>query len=159
MSAVSNATKITTGILRLRLALQQQNLRAAQDFPQTQAGTQLQVLPRLGTATTGHRQMQELSIRPQAQQNADLNATNITLGRIYSALQILNLPTAPDFRQMRSGTQLQALLRLGTDMVGALQQLEAITQNRVRLNAGINAVQTTTGKIRHAFQTQRTLGA
>ena len=60
---------------------------------------------------------------------------------------------------MQSGTQLQALLRLGTDMVGLLRQQEATTLNRAQLNADINALQTTTGKIRLVFQTQRTQAA
>ena len=80
--------KTTTGILQLRLALQQQNLQAAQNFRQTQAGTQLQALPRLGTVTTGLRQMQELTMKLQAARNADSNATNTTLGKILSVSQI-----------------------------------------------------------------------
>ena len=80
--------KTITGILQLRLVLQQQNLQAAQDFRQTQAGTQLQALLRLGTGTPGLRQIPELTMKLQAARNAGSNAMLTTLGKIRSVSQI-----------------------------------------------------------------------
>ena len=58
---------------------------------------------------------------------------------------------------MQAGTLFQALLRLGTETPGLRQMPELTTQLQAARNAVINATQATTGKIRHVYQTQKTM--
>ena len=89
-------------------ALQLLKTQTVPVFRRMQSGTPFQALPRLGTATTGLHQMQELTTQLQAPQNAVLNATQTTIGTALHASQPLKTQTAQPYRQMLFGTRFQA---------------------------------------------------
>ena len=121
-----------------------------------QAGILLRALLRLGTETPGLRQMPELTTRLQAVQNAVINATQATTGKIRHVYPTQKqMSHAPDFRQTPSGTQLQPSPRLGTDQPGLLQQQESTTKPQVPQNAVTNAAAAITGKILLVYPTQK----
>lgn len=104
-----------------------------------QVGTLLRASLRHGTETPGLRQMPELTTQLQAAQNAVINATQATTGKIRHVYPTQKqMSHAPDFRQTPSGTQLQPSPRLGTDQPGLLQQPELTTKPQVRPNADTN---------------------
>ena len=121
-----------------------------------QAGTLLRASLRHGTETPGLRQMPELTTQLQAAQNAVINATQATTGKIRHVYPTQKqMSHAPDFRRTPSGIQLQPSLRLGTDRPGLLQQPESTTKPQAARNAVTNAAAAITGKILLAYPTQK----
>ena len=139
----TNAKNITVG--KTRSALPTLRLQTAPDFHQIQSGTPLQASLKLGMVHLGLRALQEHTTQLQALQNADTNAIHLHTEKIQAVYQIQELPTAPACPQAQSGTLLQALHRLGTDLRGILRRLVLTTQPRVQQSAGTNAEQTTHG--------------
>ena len=143
-NAVTNAAAAITG--KILLAYPTQKQQAAPDFRQTQVGTPLQALPRLGTDRPILLQQPESTTKPQAPQNADTNAAAAITGKIRHVYPTQKQQAAQGFRQTHNGTAFQQSPKTGTALPIPHQQPEFITRLQARLNAVSNARQITLGR-------------